>query len=78
MESKIIIPESFCRDELVDYIASRYSITPEQVISHFLSQEGIIVHSDSDNRNVYFKENEMAILRDLGIRPSQIEYVDTI
>lgn len=75
MESKIVMPESICRDEVVDYIASRYSISPEQVIRHFMCQEGIMnVSTAGDDKSVYFEENEMEILRDMGIRPSRIEF----
>lgn len=78
MNSKIIIPESVCHDEIVDYLASRYSITPSQVINHFLCQDGIIrdLQSDSD-KEISFEENEMAILRDMGIRPSCVEFAAT-
>ena len=76
MDSKIIVPESVCHDEVVDYIASRYSITPRQVISHFMRQDGVIKDSSADNeRDISFEENEMAILRDMGIRPSSVEFV---
>ena len=44
MDSKITIPKSVCHDEVVDYIASRYSITPQQVINHFMRQEGILIN----------------------------------
>lgn len=76
MNSKIIIPESVCHDEVVDYIASRYSITPEQVIRHFMCQDGIIERQDIDSKSfVSFEDNEMAILRDMGIRPSCVEFL---
>lgn len=78
MDSKIIIPESVCSDEVVDYIASRYSITPRQVITHFMYQEGILSNGKGDAiRKILFEENEMAILRDMGIRPSCVEFVET-
>lgn len=78
MDSKITVPKSVCSDEVVDYIASRYSITPQQVISHFMCQEGILSERQSDNdTDISFEENEMAILRDMGIRPSCVEFVET-
>lgn len=78
MDSKIIMPESVCRDEVVEYLASRYSISPEQVISHFLSQEGVLAATNTDDRtNISFEDNEMAILRDMGIRPSSMEFINT-
>lgn len=76
MDSKILVSEAVCHDEVVDYIASRYSITPRQVISHFMRQDGVIKGNCNDvERNLSFEENEMAILRDMGIRPSSVEFV---
>lgn len=76
MDSKILVPGAVCSDEVISYIASRYSISPEQVIRHFLSQEGVMAGSDPDeNTNIFFEENEMAILRDMGICPSYVEFV---
>lgn len=78
MDSKITLPISVCSDEVVYYIASRYAITPQQVICHFLSQEGIIAEYNSNNKiDLCFERNEMAILRDMGIRPSCVEFVET-
>jgi len=75
MDNKILVPESVCRDEVVDYIASRYSITPQQVINHFMCQEGILTDRHGiDEGEISFEENEMAILRDMGIRPSSVEF----
>lgn len=78
MDSKIIISESVCHDEVVDYLASRYSITPQQVVNHFMSQEGILTDQSSDcDKDISFEENEMAILRDMGMRPSCVEFIET-
>lgn len=75
MESKIVMPESVCHDEVIDYIASRYSISPEQVIRHFMCQDGIMnISTATEGKSVSFEENEMEILRDMGIRPSRIEF----
>lgn len=76
MESKILVPESVCHDDVVDYIATRYSISPEEVISHFMCQEGIITDMPND-RAICFEENETEILRDMGIRPSGVEFTTT-
>lgn len=79
MDSKITIPESVCSDEVVDYIASRYSITPQQVICHFMFQEGILRDRQfyAGAESFSFEENEMAILRDMGLRPSYVEFIET-
>ena len=78
MDSKITIPESVCSDEVVDYMASHYALTPQQFISQFLSQEGIIADSNFDKElNLRFEENEMAILRDMGLKPTYVEFIET-
>lgn len=78
MDSKITGQKSVCSDEVIDYIASRYSITPQQVISYFMCQEGILGDRQNENdKAILFEENEMAILRDMGIRPSCVEFVET-
>lgn len=78
MDSKITISKTVCSDEVVDYIASRYSLTPQQVINHFMCQEGILNERQSDgDEAISFEENEMAILRDMGLRPSHVEFEET-
>lgn len=78
MDSKITISKTVCSDEVVDYIASRYSLTPQQVINHFMCQEGILMDCQGDgNQAIAFEENEMAILRDMGLRPSHVEFEET-
>lgn len=78
MDSRIIVPKSICSDEVIDYIASRYSITSQQVINHFMCQEGIIKdRSVVSGWEIFFEENEMAILRDMGLCPSHVEFEET-
>lgn len=78
MESKIMIPESVCHDEVVDYLAALYSLTPRQVVNQFLCQDGVMGDRPTGGSSaVAFEENEMAILRDMGIRPSRIEFIGT-
>lgn len=79
MDSKIVLPESVCHDEAVDYIASRYSVTPAEIITLYMRQEGIMENRDAhrpSDCNFQLEENEMAILRDMGFRPSGIEFVN--
>lgn len=75
MDSKIILLETVCHDEIVDYLAARYCITPEEVIVRFMRQEGI-VKSQSIETESFFEENEMAILRDMGILPSCVKFME--
>lgn len=78
MESKIIMPKTICEDEVIGYLAERYSSTPENVIKRYMQQEGIIT-SQIDNTYKYnLEENEIAILRDMGLRPSQLEFTEKI
>ena len=77
MGSNITIPQWAYNEEVVEYIASRYSISPQQVINHFMCQEGILKYRTSaGEREFSFEENEMAILRDMGILPSRIEFAE--
>ncbi len=73
MESKVVLPENICDDEVVDYLAQRYHTTPSRVVARFLEQEGII---NTDERQPEFRltPNEMEIFRDMGMRPSTIEF----
>lgn len=77
MDCKIILPEAVCHDEIVAYLASRYCITPEEVIARFMWQEGIMKSMSIEGEmKVSLEENEMAILRDMGITPSSVEFID--
>lgn len=77
MDCKIILPEAICHDEIVAYLASRYCITPEEVIVRFMWQEGIMKSMGIEGEmKVSLEENEMAILRDMGITPSSVEFID--
>ena len=73
MESKVVLPENICDDEVVDYLAQRYHTTPSRVVARFLEQERII---NTDERQPEFRltPNEMQIFRDMGMRPSTIEF----
>ena len=73
MESKVVLPENICDDEVVDYLAQRYHTTPSRVVARFLEQERII---NTDERQPEFRltPNEMEIFRDMGMRPSTIEF----
>lgn len=75
MESKIILPQTICEDEVIGYIASRYSSTPTDVIYQYMLQEGIIANDRDGCISCGLENNEMAILRDLGLRPSSVEFV---
>ncbi len=75
MESKIVLPENICEDEVVDYLAQRYHTTPNRVIDRFLKQEGIITVTPNEGKPEFrLTPNEMEIFRDMGIRPSKVEF----
>lgn len=77
MDCKVILPKAVCHDEIVAYLASRYRITPEEVIVRFMWQEGIMKSMSIEGEmKVSLEENEMAILRDMGITPSSVEFID--
>lgn len=76
MESKVIIPENVCEDEVVDYLAQRYHTTPSRIIRRFLEQDGIIPDSQNEIQAGFsLTPNEMEIFRDMGLRPSTIEFI---
>lgn len=77
MDCKIVIPDSIYHDDVVEYMAIRYGLPPREVISHFLCQEGIISKPE-DTGFPLFAENEMAILRDMGLRHSCIKFNDKL
>jgi hypothetical protein len=75
MESKVVLPENICDDEVVDYLAQRYHTTPSRVIARFLEQDGIISTTPiEEHLEFQLTPNEMEIFRDMGMRPSKIEF----
>lgn len=77
MDTKILLPKSYCEDELVMYIASRYKTTPLAVITGFMRHESILPESGADESlPFHLADNEIEICRGLGIAPSQIEVVE--
>lgn len=76
MKSKKILPRTVCEDEVIGYIASRYSSTPAGVIYQYMLQEGIITANDRNGCSpCRLENNEMAILRDMELRPSSVEFI---
>ncbi len=76
MTSKILISSDFCRDEVVGYLASRYKCTPKDIICRFLEQERFVTEPEKHEQSyVPLEENEIEILRDMHILPSEIEFV---
>lgn len=77
MESKVVLPGNICEDEIVDYLAQRYHTTPNRVVARFLEQDGIIATGQTDNQTEFhLTPNEMEIFRDMGLRPSTIEFTN--
>ncbi len=72
MTNEILIPPDVCEDEVVLYLARRYKRTPIDIISSFLAQEGLSSPTPEDKkRHILLEDNEMAILRDMKIIPSE-------
>ena len=74
MESKVVLPENICEDKVVDYLAQRYHTTPSRVITRYLEQDGIITTPNEEQPEFRLTLNEMEIFRDMGMRPSKIEF----
>lgn len=75
MNSKIIIPQDVCEDEIIAYMATRHHCRPQEIISRFLMQDEIIRQNSEKEEFVSLEENEMEILRDMGLRPTSIEFI---
>lgn len=74
MEAKIILPRDLCEQEAVRFVARRYGTTPERVIERFLVQAGIIRRDELNAVPAYdLAPNELALFRDLGVQPSEVE-----
>lgn len=74
MNSKIIIPQDVCDDEIIAYLATRHHCLPQEIISRFLMQDKIIRQDSGNEGFAPLEENEMEILRDMGLRPASIEF----
>ncbi len=74
--SKILISADVINDDVVRYLASRYRCNPQDIISRFLKQERYIKTPNNCERvEIPLEENEMEILRDMNICPSEIEFI---
>lgn len=76
MTSKILISTDVCKDDVVRYLALRYRCEPADIVRLFLEQDGVVKDShNGDSPRIQLEENEMAILRDMDIEPSEIDFV---
>lgn len=75
MESKIVLSRDLCREEPIAYLSARYSITPEVLICRYLQQEGMIACYD-EQPAFSLRDNEISILRDMGVWPTTLEFID--
>lgn len=74
MTAKVLLPREFCDDEAVRFVARRYHATPAEVLVRFLVQDGIVCRAaDNVSRPFDLAPNEMALLRDLGVKPTAVE-----
>lgn len=75
MDSKIVMSSDVIRDDVVEFLAHRHKCTPEEVVNRYLVHDGILPHSADGSSNDSLEENELAILRDMLIHPTSIEFV---
>ncbi len=76
MTSKILISSDVCKDEVVRYLARRYKCQTTDIISRFLQQERLVRETQKGEQpQTKLEDNEMEILRDMDIYPSEIEFV---
>lgn len=78
MTSKILISSEVCKDEVIRYLAARYKCNPADIITRFMRQEKIMKNSSFDDDGgieTPLEENEIEILRDMRLNPTEIEFV---
>jgi len=76
MTSKILISSDVCKDEVVRYLARRYKCNATDIIRRFLKQERFVGDSRKEETpQILLEDNEMEILRDMKICPTEIEFV---
>ncbi len=73
--SKIVISSDVCNDDVVNYLATRYKCNPKEIVYRFFQQENIIQSKKDERTFPILEKNEMEILRDMHISPSDIEFV---
>ncbi len=71
-KSKILIPSEVCQDDVVLYLAGRYHCHPRDIIIRFLEQEKLTKSHSFVNQPM--EENELAILRELDLKPQEVEF----
>lgn len=76
MESKIVLPQGLCREEVIDYLSARYSTSRACLIRRYLQQEGIMACDAEMPPAFSLRDNEISILRDMGVRPTTLEFAD--
>lgn len=65
MEQSISITTNLIKDDVVRYIAGRYHVDAERVVRQFLLQKGSL--TEETEFGFTLEENEIAILRDMGV-----------
>ncbi len=79
MTSKILISSEVCNDEVILYLAARYKCNPADIITRFMRQEKIVKNASledgAERIETPLEENEIEILRDMRLNPTEIEFV---
>ncbi len=65
MERLTDIPTELYEDEVVGFLAYRYHSTPNEIVRHFLVQDGKMEETDRMLVSFTLEENEMEIMRGL-------------
>lgn len=67
METKLSLLERLYHEEAVKYIASRYGVTPEQIVIQYLLHDKVLNKEEMpDNIQILgLAPNEIALLRDM-------------
>ena len=74
MNAKIIVPKGLCDMDAIKFVARRHATTTESVVSHYFIQTGILKSAGHTDAHDYeLAPNELALLCDLGVQPSEVE-----
>ncbi len=65
MERLTDIPTELYEDEVVGFLADRYHSTPNEIVRHFLVQDGKMEETGRMLVSFTLEENEMEIMRGL-------------
>lgn len=71
MEKNIELPEELSTDEAVSFIAHRHNVTPQQLLTYYLSIRNATECQTPEKKTIPLETNETEILKELYHRCRQ-------